>query len=115
MQPEAVACGANACHQRDAGAAVGVVLANGIGLHGVGVKHDTVAEVYGGNLAESGDQVCLIVGAEAQQVSVPCWPVRGVVPECKEQRALEQEPVGMWGRVTRASRRSSAKRFSSRL
>lgn len=36
------------------------------------------------------------VTAEAEQVGVSCRPVRGVVPECKKQCALEQKPVGMW-------------------
>jgi len=89
------ACGADTCHQRDAGAAVGVVLTNGIGLHGAEVEHDAVAQVHGGDVAERGDQGRFIVGAEAQQVGVPGWAVRGVVPECKEQCALQQEPIGV--------------------
>lgn len=91
------ACGADACQQRDAGAAVVVVLTNGIRLHGCEVEHDPVAQVHGGDFAKSGDQVCLIVGAEAQQVGIPGWAVWGVVPQCKQQSALEQKAVGMRG------------------
>ena len=83
------------CQQRYAGAAVGVVLANGVGLHRIRVKHDAVAQVHGGNFAEGGDQVRLIVGAEAQQISVPGRAVRYAVPKRKKQGALQQESVGM--------------------
>jgi hypothetical protein len=88
-----------------ASATIGVVFADGIGLHGVEVKHPAATQVDGGDFAEGGDQVHLIVGAEAQQVGVSGRAVRGVLPQRKEQGAFEQEAVGM-GRHPDASQQA---------
>ena len=57
----------------------------------LGVEHDAVVHCDAADGSEDADQRGHVVGAEAQQVGVACRPVRLVVPELEQQRALEQE------------------------
>ena len=51
------------------------------------------------------------VGAEAQQVGIARRAVRGVVPQRKEQRALEHEPFGVPRRARSSRNRALASEY----
>lgn len=81
----------------DARSGVSCFLADFLGDDRGRVENDAVLDRDAGDVAEGLDHGFQIARAEAEQVGVARGPVRHVVPEREQQRALEQKSIRMLG------------------
>ena len=89
------ACVGELAVQRDPHAAVACILSDNSDANRCRIENDAVVGRDRRDVSENTGHRAGIARPESQQVGVPRRAVRQVVPERKEQRALEDEAVGV--------------------
>ena len=87
------ACFGEFAGNHDAGTGVAGFLADVFGGDAVGIEGDPVFDRDGGDVAECLADGLKVARPKAEQVGVPCRPVRHVIPEREQQGAFEKKAV----------------------